>query len=233
MSEACKAHDGAAWTSRRAWSIFVVVAILGTGADLASKWWAFRSIADAPVRILRSEVLATTDLSTLIPSHEPDVVVPGVLELTLVLNSGAVFGLGAGARWFFVVFTVGAIAFVTWAFATQTRERDTMVHVSSGLLIAGGIGNLYDRLLFACVRDFLHPLPHATIPFSSGRALWPYVSNIADAFLIIGIAGLLLFSFVRGGKGVHAHDSARATDQTTAGTNEGESHRTEEKLDQG
>ncbi len=177
--------------------VFVIVAILGTGFDLGTKSWAFHVIGDGPVTIRRADVMAASDLSTLISSHEPVVVVPGVLELTLVLNSGAVFGLGAGARWFFVVFTMGAIAFVSWAFATQTRARDTLVHVSSGLLIAGGLGNLYDRLLFACVRDFLHPLPHATIPFTSGRPLWPYVSNVADAFLIVGIGGLLLFSFAR------------------------------------
>ncbi len=197
MNAHASQRDLPAWKSRRAWIIFILVSILGTAFDLATKSWAFATIAADPVTIRRADVLATSDLSTLISNHDPMVVIPGVLELTLVLNSGAVFGLGAGARWFFVVFTLGAIAFVTWAFATQTRARDTMVHVSSGLLIAGGLGNLYDRLLYACVRDFLHPLPHATIPFTSGRPLWPYVSNVADAFLIVGIAGLLLFSFVR------------------------------------
>ena len=75
------------------------------------------------------------------------------------------------------------------------------------LIIAGGIGNLYDRIRFACVRDFIHPLPHVKLPFgltwpSGDPHLWPYVSNVADALLLIGI-GLLLFRLWR-------NDSQRA-----------------------
>lgn len=186
-----------AMTSLRAWVVFGTVALVGLAIDLGTKAWAFASLGKSPVVIRREDVLRAADLTTLIPRPPPVVVViPQVLELTLVLNPGAVFGIGAGRRWFFVVFTVIAVAFVLWAFATQTRARDWLTHTCAGLLVAGGLGNLYDRLVFACVRDFLHPLPHATIPFTS-RPLWPYVSNVADAFLIVGIAGLLLFSWVR------------------------------------
>jgi len=174
----------------------LTVALLGTAIDLASKAWAFSTIAQHPVTINRDQVLNAQHLAQFIPPHPPRVLIPNVLELTLVLNSGAVFGLGAGARWFFVAFTLAAVAFVIWAFATQTTRNQHLTHISAALLIAGGLGNLYDRLRFACVRDFLHPLPHANIPFST-RPLWPYVSNIADAFLILGIAGLLLFSLKR------------------------------------
>lgn len=181
----------------RAWLVLAVVSLLGVGIDLGTKSWAFAAIADRPVEVRRRDVLNADSLSNLIPAHDPIVVVPHVLELTLVLNNGAVFGIGSGARWFFVAFTLGAIAFVLWAFATQTARKDHVAHVSAGLLIAGGVGNLYDRLAFACVRDFLHPLPTAVLPFSGGRPLWPYVSNVADAFLLVGIAGLLLFSFLK------------------------------------
>jgi len=183
--------------SRRAWAWFLAVCAIGLAVDLGTKAWAFAAIADRPVRVDKQAVLASDDLSSLIPAHEPIIVVPGVLELTLVLNDGAVFGLGGGARWFFVFFTLGAIAFVVWVFATQTRAQDRLAHVSAGLLVAGGLGNLVDRMLYASVRDFLHPLPHAVIPFSGGRPLWPYVSNVADAFLIVGIGGLLLYSWRR------------------------------------
>ncbi len=187
----------AAGRSRRAWAWFLAVCVVGLVVDLGTKAWAFATIADRPVRIDKREVLRADDLSLLIPAHEPIVVVPGVLELTLVLNDGAVFGLGSGARWFFMIFTLGAVGFVVWVFAVQTRACDRLAHVSAGLLIAGGIGNLVDRMLYASVRDFLHPLPQAVIPFSGGRPLWPYVSNVADAFLIVGIAGLLLYSWRR------------------------------------
>jgi len=147
------------------------------------------------IRAEISRVLDRPGWEDLIPDHQPVVVIPHVLELTLVLNPGAVFGIGAGARVFFIAFTIGAIGFVGWVFARWTRPGDWLAHVSIGMFIGGGLGNLYDRLVFACVRDFLHPLPHATIPFSSGQPLWPWVSNVADALLILGIAGLLIHSW--------------------------------------
>lgn len=192
-----------AWKSASAWVLLLVVVIVSLFIDLASKTLAFRHIADAPVIVNREQVLRTDHLSFLIPPHEPVVVIPRALDLTLVLNPGAVFGMGAGKRWFFIGFTVLAVAFAMWVFATWTRPRDRAAHIGLGLLLAGGLGNLYDRLMFGCVRDFLHPLPNVELPFRwrwpwGGREIWPYVSNIADLFLIIGIMLLLWHTWKHG-----------------------------------
>jgi len=186
-----------AWASPRAWIILLLVTSLALAADLFSKSMAFANIAHAPVTLDREAVLRVSEvdpsrISALIPPHEAVSVVPGLLELTLVLNPGAVFGIGAGKRWFFMVFTGIAMAFAFYMFAVWTRSRDWLSHTAIGLLIAGGLGNLYDRWFFGCVRDFLHPLPKVKWPFglkltgNSGE-IWPYVSNVADLFLIIGI----------------------------------------------
>ena len=88
----------------------------------------------------------------------------------------------------------------------DTRARLVQALLSDiGLLISGGLGNLYDRIVFACVRDFLHPLPGVYLPFgwqmpfSGGRELWPYVSNIADLWLLVGI-GMLMWYLWRGNR---------------------------------
>lgn len=174
--------------SPRAWATMLVVLLLGLASDLISKHLAFERIADAPVVITREDVMAADRIGALLPRHEPVVVVPSVLEFTLVLNEGAVFGIGAGKRWFFVVFTGGAMLFVLWLFATGARADDPWAHTGAGLLLSGGLGNMYDRLQFACVRDFIHPLPGVEI---AGREIWPYVSNVADLWVIIGIVLLL------------------------------------------
>jgi signal peptidase II len=179
------------------------VAAAALAADLASKALAFRLIAGRPVVVQRERVLEvwerTGNLSALIPVHEPVHVLPRLLDLSLVLNPGAVFGMGAGKRWFFVAFTVGAMALAFWMFASWTRARDTVAHVAIGLLIAGGLGNLYDRIVYACVRDFLHPLPGVMLP-GTNRELWPYVSNIADLWLLVGIGILMVYLWRQGGK---------------------------------
>lgn len=199
-----------AWRSRGSWALLLAVIVAGLVVDLASKSWAFARVADAPVTVERADVLALTragaSIQALIPPHTPVTVVPRVLELQLVLNQGAVFGLGAGRRWVFVAFTIVAVGVGLWAFARWTTDRDRLAHVSIGLVLGGGLGNVYDRLAFACVRDFLHPLPGVRLPFGwswpndpSGQ-VWPWVSNIADLLLILGVAGLMVAMWRPGGR---------------------------------
>lgn len=182
--------------SKRAWLILIITTVVGLVADLWTKALAFERVAGFPVVVERDHVLQVPDLGVLIPPHEPVTVMPSVLEFTLVLNPGAVFGIGAGKRWFFVIFTVIACVVALALFVKWTRAKDWVAHMGFGLIISGGLGNLYDRLLFACVRDFIHPLPGVQLPFGlswpgGNTEVWPYVSNVADAFLIVGIVMLM------------------------------------------
>lgn len=187
---------GTTLRSGRAWLVIVIAMVVGLGADLWTKSWAFQTVAGAPVVIDRDLAARTTHPSLLIPRHDPVVVIPGVLDFSLVLNPGAVFGMGAGKRWFFVTLTAVALGMGLWLFSAWTRPRQWWAHAAIGLILAGGMGNLYDRVVYACVRDFIHPLPEVVYPFGwsapwSGREIWPWVSNVADKLLIIGIAVLI------------------------------------------
>jgi signal peptidase II len=190
------------WRDTRAWAVLLSVMLFSVFADLGSKWLAFKYVAGQPVVIDYELVMAKSAIDprligSLIEAHEPRHVIPGILDLTLVLNPGAVFGIGPGQRWFFIVFTGLALGFGVWMFGRWTRRRDHSAHIAIGLLLGGGLGNLYDRLALGCVRDFLHPLPGLRFPFGwqplgNNGEIWPYVSNIADLFLLVGIGMLLL-----------------------------------------
>lgn len=196
-----------AWRSRAAWLTLLLALLLSLVLDLGSKHWAFRSVADDPVVVDRQDVLRVSRqdprlVNTIIPDHKPIVVVPRLLEFTLVLNPGAVFGIGPGKRYFFVGFTVLALAFGIGMFSAWTTARDRYAHAAIGMLIGGGLGNLYDRLIYGCVRDFLHPLPGwkwpgGWKPFGGSGEIWPYVSNVADLLLLIGIVMLMTYLWKR------------------------------------
>lgn len=178
--------------------MLLVVGVVALAADLASKRLAFERLAPAPVQLERSQVLALppSQINRLIPAHEPFVVIPHVLRFELVLNPGAVFGMGPGKRWFFITFTGVALGFGLWVFGRWTRGDQPIAHAAIAFILAGGIGNLYDRLVFGCVRDFLHPIYSVPLPFGiewpgGSDMLWPWVSNVADALLLVGIVTLL------------------------------------------
>ena len=93
------------WQSTHAWVLLLVVLVLGFSLDLASKSWAFQTVAGTPVE-LEASLLILNPHWTPIPLHEGVEVIPSrLLDLRLVLNDGAVFGIGSQQRGLFIFFT--------------------------------------------------------------------------------------------------------------------------------
>jgi len=184
-----------AWRSPLAWIVLLFASITGVTADLCLKQWAFHNVAPQPV-VLDRDVIQQP--SWHIPPHEAVPVIPRVLSLHLVKNEGAVFGIGANQRMFFIVFTIGALAAAVVVFARWTRPDALAAHIAIGLIVAGGVGNLFDRLRFGFVRDFLHLLPGWRLPFGlnwpgGNSEVFPWVFNLADVMLLVGMATLMWY----------------------------------------
>ncbi len=185
-----------AWRSPSAWTRLLVVLIIALGADLASKYWSFHNVAGYPIELNRKELLE--DLDWHVPHHEGVRALPwSLLDFQLVINRGAVFGIGANHRIFFIAFTLGALSAGLLVFGRYTRRDHHLAHVAIGLILAGGIGNLYDRIVYGVVRDFLHMLPDWNLPFGwrwpgGSPEMFPWVFNLADTMLLTGMALLIL-----------------------------------------
>ena len=125
-------------------------------------------------------------------------VIPGWLQLVAGRNPGIVFGfdfgeylgLGAmGGRIVTILLMIGTSALIFYVFAIShiTQQR---LHLWCGLILAGAFGNLYDRLVYGFVRDFIQITAHAEI---GGTTLqWPWVFNLADVYLVLGVAVVVL-----------------------------------------
>jgi signal peptidase II len=205
-----------AWRSPFAWMTLLGVFLLGLVVDLWLKSWAFRTVAGSPVVLDRDVILA--DPSWKPPWHEGVEVLPyGLLDFDLVLNHGAVFGIGQESRTIFIAFTIVAVIVAFSIFAFWTLARSHWAHIGIGLILAGGIGNLYDRIVFGAVRDFMHMFPGWNLPFGwewprGGSGLFPWVFNAADVFLLLGMGILIL----RSGGEVPVTDSS-ASGETESG----------------
>ena len=104
-------------------------------------------------------------------------------NIVKVVNTGISFGLfnnlvyGQYIISCIVFLIVTFLIYLTWK---SNKKYDIFVY---SLIIAGGLGNLYDRIIFGGVFDFLD--------FHIGEYHWP-AFNLADSLICIGVALLLL-----------------------------------------
>ena len=162
----------------------ILVALVVLGLDLLAKALSFRFVAGAPV------------LPGSVPEHDAVGIIPYILSLKLVENRGAVFGIGQGQRLAFVLVGLVAVIVVVIAFLRSAAHR-RFLHVALALILAGALGNLYDRVMFGMVRDMLWLFPGVKLPFGltwpgGSDELYPWVFNIADASLLVGLGILML-----------------------------------------
>lgn len=125
----------------------------------------------------------------LIP-HQPVPVIGELFRFTLGYNTGVAFGMFAdGGPWPLIITGIVILGLIIWFVMTALRGQvPPLAGWGIGLLIGGAIGNFVDRYLDARVTDFLD--------VGIGAARWP-TFNLADSFILIGLALLLLME-IRG-----------------------------------
>lgn len=111
---------------------------------------------------------------------------PPLLNFSYVENTGVSFGLfgGGGARWILAIFSLVVAGVLAW-WALKAERR--LLAVAIGLVIGGAIGNVIDRIRFGYVVDFVD---------ISGIGFFPWVFNVADSAITIGVLLLILDSIL-------------------------------------
>ena len=107
----------------------------------------------------------------------------GFFRITHARNSGAALGLAQGVHVYFFVAIVCVALVLIASFFRRIDPHDRLSAVSLGLIVAGALGNLVDRITRGEVVDFLQ--------FNLGIFVFPDF-NVADSAIVIGVALLLL-----------------------------------------
>lgn len=109
-----------------------------------------------------------------------------IFNFTWVENRGVSFGLfGDGsARWMLSVFSIGVAGMLGW-WALKADRR--LLITALGLVMGGAVGNVIDRIRFGYVVDFLD---------FSGTGVFPWVFNVADSAITIGVVLLIVDSLL-------------------------------------
>ena len=113
-------------------------------------------------------------------------IVDGCLQLVVMENKGAAFGIAAGQYHLLVAVSVIALV-VIFAVFLLGGTRQKLVHIALALFAAGVCGNLYDRIFNnGLVRDF--------IDVYYRQYHWP-AFNVADSLLCVGVGLMIISSF--------------------------------------
>ena len=110
------------------------------------------------------------------------VVIPKVFHITYVLNPGAAFGLMSGQTWILITTAVVVIGGVLYA-QRKLVNAPLVMRLALGMIAGGALGNLYDRVKWGLVVDYLD------------FRVWPFVFNLADSMIVIGVGFLLLLLY--------------------------------------
>lgn len=118
--------------------------------------------------------------SALYPDKAKDFI-NGFIEFRYAENTGMAFSMFSGARWFFVILTA-AVVIAMLVYMFKKCQNNLWLYWTIGVLIAGAVGNLIDRVLLGYVIDFINP---TFVNFA--------VFNIADCAVTLGAVSLVAY----------------------------------------
>ena len=129
-----------------------------------------------------------------LPEYADIVVIPGFWNWFRTYNTGAAFSFlansGGWQIWFFSILAFVISGLLIW-WLSKTPRSDWKTALPYALIIGGALGNVIDRLIHGHVIDF--------IKWYIGDHVWP-AFNLADAAIVGGAIGLVLFSLIGGKK---------------------------------
>lgn len=117
-------------------------------------------------------------------------VLPPLLDFAMTWNHGVTFGLlQAGHGFGQLVLASIAMAVVAGLLVWLRRAENTATALALGAIAGGALGNVIDRARFGMVVDFIHVHWAGFDPF-------PFVFNLGDSAIVLGVGTLLLESFL-------------------------------------
>ena len=162
---------------------YVILLAVCIGGDQLLKWW----------------VTSHLDVGQSAP------LLPGIVRLTRLHNTGAAWSSFSGARWLLIALTAAGMCAIAWLLVKIVRHP--LGQWSLACILGGGIGNLIDRVRLGYVVDMLDTM-FMDFP----------VFNVADVFVVCGTICALIYYLTFYGKYDEKHRENK-TDGTDPAAN--------------
>ena len=117
--------------------------------------------------------------------HERKPLINGFLNITYTKNEGAAWSMFSGNRLMLIGTSIAVLIFMIYSIHTM-KNLSKIEEILFGILIGGIIGNLFDRIVYSSVIDFID-----VIIFGYDFPIF----NIADSLIVISTLSLIIMSF--------------------------------------
>ncbi len=121
-------------------------------------------------------------------SGKLDMSITSFLNLNLIWNSGIAFGLMSFNESIYYNLLTGVIILITLILFIFMMKSKNFEKLGFSLIIGGSLGNIFDRIYYSSVVDF--------IDFHIDNFHW-FIFNVADIFITIGILLLIILEFFK------------------------------------
>ena len=153
-----------------------------------------------PLLVVALDQLTKWLVRVRVPLHDSVQVIPNLLDITHVRNTGAAFGFLNGVDFPGKTLLIGVVAVVALIgvalYSGTLSNQQLLPRLGMALIIGGAAGNLIDRIVIGSVVDFVDAY-WGTFHF------WAF--NVADSAITVGVAVMILDMI---GTGSHASNPA-------------------------
>lgn len=111
--------------------------------------------------------------------------IPGLFNIISIHNYGAAWGIFEGSQVMLIIMSLIFLGIFIWYFIVE-KKKSWLLIVTFAFLFAGCLGNLYDRIVFGYVRDFIQFAFWQSFP----------IFNFADTFLTIGVIMFIIYLLI-------------------------------------
>ena len=140
-----------------------------------------------PIVIVALDQAAKAMVRAMVPVHDSVTVIPGLLNITHALNSGAAFGILDATDFPFKTAMIAVVATAALIgvgmYAASLSHHQLVARIGLALIVGGAAGNLIDRVLAGSVVDFVDV-------YWQTHHFWAF--NVADSAISVGVTILIL-----------------------------------------
>jgi signal peptidase II len=174
---------------KRRLGLVFLVAVLAFAADLVTK------------------IIVAANLE----GHEPIRILGGLVYLDLIRNPGAAFSIATGMTWILAIVAAAVVVAIIWL---ARRLRSIGWAIGLGLVLAGAVGNLADRIFRAPSPFQGHVVDFISV-FQPNGGAWP-IFNVADSCICVGGVLIVLLSLL--GKDYDGKSTKKKTETASDNT---------------